>query len=93
MKNALAPGGVICTQGECIWLHLDLIAGVLGECRTIFPSVRYAYTTIPTYPSGKQQPQQQQQPQKSHKYIHTSYQHISSSHISTHISSHPIIKP
>ena len=53
MKNALAPGGIICTQGECLWLHLDLIANVLGECRSIFPSVRYGYTTIPTYPSGQ----------------------------------------
>jgi spermidine synthase len=34
-------------------LHLELIAKVIGECRTIFPSVRYAYTTIPTYPSGQ----------------------------------------
>ena len=53
MKNALNPTGVLCTQGECMWLHLDLIAGVIGECRQIFPQVRYAYTTIPTYPSGQ----------------------------------------
>ena len=53
MKEALAPGGVLCTQGECLWLHLDLIARVFGECKSIFPSVRYGYTTIPTYPSGQ----------------------------------------
>jgi spermidine synthase len=28
MKDALAPGGVICTQGENMWLHLDLISKV-----------------------------------------------------------------
>lgn len=53
MKNALAPKGIICTQGECMWLHMDLIAGVFNECKQIFPSVKYAYTTIPTYPSGQ----------------------------------------
>ena len=53
MKNALGPGGVICTQGECIWLHLDLISSVFQQCKEIFASVKYAYTTIPTYPSGQ----------------------------------------
>jgi spermidine synthase len=53
MRNALAPDGLICTQGECMWLHMDLIAGVFNECKQIFPSVKYAYTTIPTYPSGQ----------------------------------------
>ena len=33
MHNALAPGGIVCTQGECLWLHLDLIARVLGNVR------------------------------------------------------------
>jgi len=22
---ALRPGGVVCTMGECVWLHVDLI--------------------------------------------------------------------
>jgi len=30
MREALSPGGVICTQAECLWLHLDLINNVLG---------------------------------------------------------------
>ena len=29
MHNALAPEGIMCTQGECMWLHLDLIKNVL----------------------------------------------------------------
>ena len=53
MKNALGANGVICTQGECIWLHLELISGVFQKCKEIFASVKYAYTTIPTYPSGQ----------------------------------------
>lgn len=39
--------------GECAWLHLDLIASMQKFCRTLYPSVGYAYTTIPTYPSGQ----------------------------------------
>lgn len=53
MAGALAPGGVVCTQGECIWLHLELITTVTQACRSIFPIVDYAYTTVPTYPSGQ----------------------------------------
>ena len=53
MANALAPGGIVCTQGECQWLHLDLIASVIKECRGIFAQANYAYTAIPTYPSGQ----------------------------------------
>jgi spermidine synthase len=53
MKNALNPNGIICTQGECLWLHLDLIVEVLEKCQTLFPTINYAYTTIPSYPSGQ----------------------------------------
>ena len=53
LNDALAPGGVVCTQGECMWLHLDLIKSVMERCKTIFPTVSYAYTTVPTYPSGQ----------------------------------------
>jgi spermidine synthase len=54
MHNALNPvGGIICTQGECQWLHLDLIRGVMDSIKPLFAQVKYAYTTIPTYPSGQ----------------------------------------
>jgi len=55
MHRALKPGGVVCTQGECIWLHADLIKDVLEMCKDIFVggSVQYGFTTIPTYPSGQ----------------------------------------
>ena len=52
MKAALRPGGIICTQGECIWLHLDLIAKVMKDAGELFNIVDYAKTSIPTYPSG-----------------------------------------
>jgi len=53
MKNALRPGGIVTTQGECQWLHLHIIKEVQTYCRSLFPVVEYAYTTIPTYPSGQ----------------------------------------
>ena len=49
----MRPGAIMCNQGECILLHLDLIGTVLRHCTTVFPSVDYAFTTIPTYPSGQ----------------------------------------
>lgn len=53
MKRSLRDGGIISTQGECMWLHLELIAPMISSCKTLYPVVEYAYTTIPTYPSGQ----------------------------------------
>ncbi len=39
--------------GECQWLHLELIKEMQTFCKTLFPVVEYAYSTIPTYPSGQ----------------------------------------
>jgi spermidine synthase len=35
------------------WLHLSLIADLKKSCNEVFPVAEYAYTTIPTYPSGQ----------------------------------------
>ena len=35
------------------WLHLSLITTLKKACSEVFPVVEYAYTTIPTYPSGQ----------------------------------------
>ncbi|KAM6925276.1 spermidine synthase [Xenentodon cancila] len=53
MKAALTSGGILCSQGECQWLHLELIKEMQTFCKTLFPVVDYAYGTIPTYPSGQ----------------------------------------
>lgn len=53
MYKSLRPGGIVCTQGECIWLHLDLIQPLVSAISKTYSSVEYAYTTIPTYPSGQ----------------------------------------
>ena len=41
-----------CTA-ENQWLHLPLITKLKKDCKEVFPTVEYAYTTIPTYPSGQ----------------------------------------
>ncbi|KAK5987523.1 Spermidine synthase [Cladobotryum mycophilum] len=54
LHDALREGGVITTQGsENQWLHLPLIAKLKKDCAEIFPVAEYAYTSIPTYPSGQ----------------------------------------
>ncbi len=39
--------------GECLWTDLDLIKDVTTDCKTLFPVVSYATTSIPTYPCGQ----------------------------------------
>jgi len=52
LHDALRPGGHISTQGEAMWLHLPLIKELREITSKIFPVSEYAFTTIPTYPSG-----------------------------------------
>lgn len=53
IARALRPGGVLCNQAESMWLHTHLIQDMLSICREIFKgSVHYAWTSVPTYPSG-----------------------------------------
>jgi len=53
MARSLKPDGIVCTQGECVWLHLDLIRPLMQGIQSLFETVEYAYCTIPTYPSGQ----------------------------------------
>lgn len=46
LKAATSP------QGECMWLHLDLIKSMMDFVGSLFGTVGYAFTSIPTYPSG-----------------------------------------
>lgn len=53
IARALRPGGVLCNQAESMWLHTHLIQDMLSTCRVVFKgSVHYAWTSVPTYPSG-----------------------------------------
>ncbi|KAL6508340.1 hypothetical protein OROHE_021882 [Orobanche hederae] len=53
IATALRPGGVLCNMAESMWLHTHLIQDMVSICRHIFKgSVRYAWASVPTYPSG-----------------------------------------
>lgn len=55
LHRAVKPGGIVCTQAESLWLHMEIIEALAKMCKDVFVggSVSYAYTTIPTYPSGQ----------------------------------------
>lgn len=53
LKEALKPGGHISTQGESMWCHLEFIQQIRKSVKELFPVAEYAFTTIPTYPSGQ----------------------------------------
>jgi len=52
VKRSLRSGGIACSQAESIWLHLDTISSMVNTCKSIFPSVEYAWSNVPTYPCG-----------------------------------------
>ncbi|KAK8583463.1 hypothetical protein V6N12_067737 [Hibiscus sabdariffa] len=53
IARALRPGGVLCNMAESMWLHTHIIDDMISICREIFKgSVHYAWTSVPTYPSG-----------------------------------------
>lgn len=53
MKKALKADGILCCQGECLWLDLPLIKSIVDFSKDLFPVVNYGFTTIPTYPCGQ----------------------------------------
>ena len=53
LAQALKPGGIVCTQGECMWQNAALIKKVLTRASTVFGTVDYAFASVPTYPSGQ----------------------------------------
>lgn len=53
MKSALKPNGIVCSQAGTVWNDLDLVTSTLSFCKNQFPRAAYAYTSVPTYPSGQ----------------------------------------
>lgn len=50
--EALKDDGILSSQAESIWLHQALIKKLIESVRKIFPTVEYATSMVPTYPSG-----------------------------------------
>ncbi|XP_014666010.1 PREDICTED: spermidine synthase-like [Priapulus caudatus] len=53
ISGALKPDGVLCSQGECIWIDLELITKMNKFCRELFPVVDYATMSVPSYTCGQ----------------------------------------
>eukprot|EP00931_Biecheleriopsis_adriatica_P054276 TRINITY_DN31921_c0_g1_i2.p1 TRINITY_DN31921_c0_g1~~TRINITY_DN31921_c0_g1_i2.p1 ORF type:complete len:308 (-),score=55.46 TRINITY_DN31921_c0_g1_i2:17-940(-) len=49
----LKPGGVICSQGECLWNNEDLIVTMTSDFGACFETAEYASIQVPTYPAGQ----------------------------------------
>lgn len=50
--GALKKDGLYAQQGECMWLHTDMIKSYLAVLKESFHQVDYAWTSVPTYPCG-----------------------------------------
>jgi spermidine synthase len=53
VRGALRADGILCTQGECMHLHTELIGRLIAFTSTLFDHALYASTSIPTYPCGQ----------------------------------------
>ncbi|OSD05658.1 saccharopine dehydrogenase [Trametes coccinea BRFM310] len=53
VRNALNQGGNLSIQAESVWLHAEAIRELRDLVASVFPTVQYAYATVPTYPSGQ----------------------------------------
>lgn len=53
MYRALRDGGIVTTQGECLWLHAELIRPLISSISETFSTVEYSTISIPTYPCGQ----------------------------------------
>ncbi|MGE0487793.1 MAG: polyamine aminopropyltransferase [Vulcanimicrobiota bacterium] len=52
LKNALAPGGMVCLQAGSPFFYRDQIVTMVRQLREVFPVVRLGIIPVPTYPSG-----------------------------------------
>ena len=52
MYKSLREGGIVCTQGENLWLHTDLIQPLINSISQTYQTVEYSTVSIPTYPCG-----------------------------------------
>jgi len=51
--HLLNDEGIVATQAESHWHSLDMIAEMSVFLQSIFPKREYAFTSVPTYPTGE----------------------------------------
>nr|CAI5845325.1 unnamed protein product [Callosobruchus analis] len=53
LKQALRPNGIVSSQMGTMWTDLPQIKQTMNNCRKHFPNVRYATSSVPSYPDGQ----------------------------------------
>ncbi|VVC29281.1 Polyamine biosynthesis domain,Spermidine/spermine synthases,Polyamine [Cinara cedri] len=53
MKRALRPGGIVCSQADTFWGHLENATSMYGHCKEVFSKAAYATSYVSTYPAGQ----------------------------------------
>ncbi|XP_069678479.1 spermidine synthase [Periplaneta americana] len=53
MRDALKPGGIICSQAGTVWANLDIVAQTFQHCYHTFRKTSFACASVPTYPTGQ----------------------------------------
>ncbi|KAJ9587324.1 hypothetical protein L9F63_019151 [Diploptera punctata] len=53
MRNALKPGGIICSQAGTIWANMDIVIDTYKHCQNTFKKAAYGCAAVPTYPTGQ----------------------------------------
>lgn len=53
LKTALKPNGIICSQAGTVWSDLEHAKETIKNCQKHFPVVKYALSSVPTYPNGQ----------------------------------------
>merc|ERR1712071_42941 len=53
LRKALRPSGIVCSQGENMWFHGDLIKPLVKSCKTLYPVVDYPTLALQLIQAGK----------------------------------------
>jgi spermidine synthase len=53
MRDALKPGGIVCSQAGTVWANIDIVAQTFQHCHLTFRKASFACAAVPTYPTGQ----------------------------------------
>lgn len=53
LKRALKLNGIICSQAGTVWVGIEHAKTTIENCKKHFNVVKYALTSVPTYPTGQ----------------------------------------
>ncbi|XP_057658560.1 spermidine synthase [Diorhabda carinulata] len=53
LKEALKPNGIISCQAGTVWSDLPHVKKTVANCKQHFKTVKYAYSSVPSYPDGQ----------------------------------------